>query len=197
MARFIAIEGPDKVGKATQSKRLALYLEARGVKVVRVEIPFHDGITYRIIYWMLRNGQAVRFPNLFQVAHFLNKVIYQAILMPWHWFTVDYVVLDRWKLSSVVYGSAGKANSKWIRFLYDLLMAVDHTIILMGEAFRSDRPDDSYESHKKMQQDVRIGYVEAANASPADHTVVNVVPNDNREDVHRRVLKVLIDKGVV
>jgi thymidylate kinase len=195
-AKFIVFEGPDKVGKATQSKRLEVFLGAQGKDVKRVEVPFHDFFTYHTLYWMLRKGHAVTYPNMFQTIQFVNKFAYQVVVLPWHWLLCDYVVFDRWSLSSIIYGAAGGANQSWVKFLARFLVRARHTVILMGPAFKSDRKDDSYEAHTKLQEDVRVGYMSAAAQLPNVTLVVNT-PGAEREETHKRIVRTLLQKGAL
>ena len=109
-AKLVVIEGPDRVGKETQALRLQVFLEAKGLRVKSVEVPFRDYSTYYVIYWMLRSGSAVRWPNAFQTIQFLNKLSYQTFFFLFHLCVCDYVIFDRWTLSSKVYGPAGGAS---------------------------------------------------------------------------------------
>jgi thymidylate kinase len=193
-AKFIAFEGADRVGKATQSKRLATYLMAQGNDVAHVEIPIRDGVTHGLIYWMLRNGHALTKPNLFQTVHFVNKFLYQAVIMPFHWMTCDYVILDRWKMSSIAYGGSGGANERWVKFMAGILKDVTHTVILDGLPYRSEDKADTYEANKELQETVRKKY---RILSAWDRRSTIVFTEDDREAVHQKVLKALDNKDVL
>jgi hypothetical protein len=84
-ATLIAVEGADRVGKCTQSTSIVKMFNDMHRRARRIEIPFNDRLTYKVIYWMLRNGLAKKTPNLFQFVQFLNKFLFQVVVLPWLW----------------------------------------------------------------------------------------------------------------
>lgn len=189
-ATIIAIEGPDKVGKQTQTNMLTDALRRDKHKVKLVEVPVKSLLTYRLIYWMLRNGYAKTFPNLFQTVQFFNKWFFQFRLLFMRW-TNDFIVFDRWSLSAVVYGDAGGANRRYNRFLYKFLREPDATIILVGAA-RSGEVTDAYEKDNQLQSDVRWGYASWFMEHPKGFALVDNI--GTREEVHQRIMKALNDR---
>jgi thymidylate kinase len=196
-ARFIAIEGPDKVGKTTQATKLVSSLGPTGA--VKVKVPFNDGITHRLIYWMLKNGTAMSCPNIFQTIQFLNKFLCQAFLMPWCWLMNDFVVVDRWMASFIVYGKAGGANELWTSFLSLFLVRPYHTVVMMGPCYasRNERKDDVYESDDVMQKCVRDGYVSLLHGKHDCSFVMTGCQPDDREGVHGQIVAALRKKDVL
>ncbi len=184
--KIIALEGCDKVGKATQSNMLAHSLRRYGDKVALVEIPFRDEFTRPLIYWMLRNGKAKTYPNLFQFVQFLNKLMFQWTVLLWLRLTCAYVVLDRWSLSAIVYGDATGVNPTLNRLLYWLLESPDVTVVLHGTSFKRKSVDDVYEKDSALQLAVRRGYYDWVQEHPSDHELI-----DNQgtvDEVHERIL---------
>lgn len=189
-AKLVAIEGPDKVGKQTQSEMLAHALRRYGDRVKLVEIPFNDGLTYRLIYRMLRSGQAKRWPNTFQLVQFFNKLLFQWTYLLWLRLVCDVVVLDRWSLSSIVYGDATGVNRTFNRVLYWLLVRPKVTVVLHGSSFRrSTTTDDSYEKDTDLQKAVRRGYYEWTQEHPGDHDLVD--NQGTRDQVHERIVHIV------
>jgi|SRR6478609_902978 len=186
LAKLIVVEGPDKVGKQTQSRYLSHVLGRYGDRTALVEVPFNDRVTYRLIYRMLKNGQAKDYPNLFQFVQFLNKFIFQWTVLLWLRLTCDFVVLDRWKLSAIVYGDATGVNPTFNRFLYSMLKNADDTVILHGSSFKRQEVDDVYEKDNSLQATVRRGYYEWAQEHPEDHHLIN--NQGSRDEVHARIL---------
>lgn len=194
MAKIIAIEGPDRVGKATQTSLLVDHLKSKppftrfGVMyytdATSVEVPV-KGFLHSTIYYMLRNGLAKRCPNLFQIVQSLNKFWFQIFHLK-H-FNVDYVILDRWKLSTYVYGKATEVHPILLRVFDYLLVEPDVTIILGGSA-QVDEARDSYERDSELQRLVRTTYAKIANEKDK-HFVINA--NQTREAVHNDIVNVL------
>lgn len=191
LAKIIAIEGPDKSGKMTQTRMLTASLRKKGNKVALVEVPVKDSLTYSLIYKMLANGTAKSWPNVFQTLQFLNKLIFQLTQLLWLRLTNDFIVFDRWSLSALVYGDAGGSSSFLNNVYYWLLTRPAVTIVLRGATFkRSSEADDTYEKDAALQLLVRLGYHDWARNNPEDHVVV-----DNRaekEEVHKRIMRALV-----
>lgn len=172
-AKLIAIEGADRTGKATQSKQLAHALRMYGDRAVRVEVPFNDKVTHGLIYWMLHNGLAKRWPNLFQFVQFMNKFVLQVTYLLFLRMTCDFVVLDRWSLSAIVYGDATGVNRTFNRLLYHLLVRPHVTVVLHGPSFKRNTVADVYEKDSDLQKNVRRGYYDWVQAHPSDHELVD------------------------
>ena len=187
LARIIALEGADRVGKQTQTIMLCDTLRSYGKKVKLVEVPVNDHLTYNMIYGMLRNGWAKSLPNLFQFVQFMNKLLFQWTRLIWLRLFYDVVILDRWKLSSIVYGDATGANKTFNRILYFFLKSPEKTIVLHGPSFKKAADgDDVYEKDSELQLAVKEGYFYWVEDHIEDHeTVDNQGP---KELVHERVL---------
>lgn len=186
LAKLVAIEGPDKMGKQTQSHMLTHSLRRYGDRVKLVEVPFNDRLTHKLIYFMLRNGQAKKYPNLFQFVQFLNKFIFQWTVLLWLRLTCAAVVLDRWSLSAIVYGDATGVNPTFNRLLYHLLAKPSVTVVLHGPSYKRKTVDDVYEKDSALQVAVRKGYYDWVQDHPSDHDLI-----DNQgtvEEVHERIM---------
>lgn len=195
MAKLIAICGPDKVGKETQSKMLTAYLRSNGFKVAHFEIPYNDYFTHKIIYWMLRNGLAKTYPGLFQLIQFMNKRIFERFVLSKVEHENDYVILDRWSLSALIYGLATGVNKQSCRDQFQKLKTPDATIVLMGKAM-SDKKDDSYEADNYIQRRVRELYTDWAEDNKALGCAL-IHASGNRGEVHYAIIDSLKDMGVL
>ncbi len=192
-AKLIAVEGPDKHGKATQSRLLTNSLICHGNKSVLVEVPF-KGLTHKIIYWMLKNSLAKRFSNVFQFIQFLNKLTFQIFVLPVLMLINDYIVLDRWSLSAIVYGDATGVNKTFNRFLYHLLVKPDMTLVMHGRSFKRAGNSDTYEKDASLQDAVKKGYFEWAISHHENHEIIS--NHDEVEDVQQRILCTLAHAGI-
>lgn len=187
--KVLVFEGPDKSGKETQSRLTVETLRKQGARVIRVEVPCRSARwTHGLIYWMLRNGWAKRLPNAFQAVQFLNKLSFQLLDLPAMLRDHDVVVLDRWSLSSIVYGDATGVHRGFNRLLSRLLRKPDRTIVFAERSYRRDsEQDDSYEKDTDLQARVRAGYREWA-STHADHFLVD--NSRSVDEVHREVINV-------
>lgn len=191
-ATIVAIEGGDRRGKATQSIKLVDALRERGHKVTRVEVPVRSPVTYRLIYWMLRNGLAKKFPTLFQFVQFMNKFMFQVTRLSFLERMYDFIVFDRWALSACVYGAASGVSREFNDRLYDMLRRPDMTFVLSGERCfaRADTPD-SYEADAEFQQRVDAMY-KASALRLLDGGSCCVIPcEQDKEVIHTKVLSEL------
>lgn len=190
----IAFEGPDQVGKTTQSNMLLERLKLCGLKAKRVKVPINDVVLFRLIYWMLGNSLAKKFPMLFQFLQFKNKFLWQLFVKPFLSLKYDILVLDRWAPSSVVYGSAEGLPKGYVMFLYNRLFKPDATVVFHGVTRkRKGMEEDSYEKDSKLQIAVRNAYVDWAN------THVQTVLIDNtgeKQEVHERIMNKLGPHGL-
>lgn len=192
-ATIVAVEGPDKVGKATQSKMLVDSLEASGYKAICVEVPIKSAFTYRIIYAMLKSGSAKRFPNLFQFVQFMNKFTFQVFKLWWMRFVYHYIVFDRWKTSTNVYGKVTNVSSWAAGIIDSLLRGADVTLVLLGKNFNKG-DGDSYESDSRLQERVAKLY---ALVSLVDDDAVAIDNRGDREIVHKRIINLLRSRNML
>jgi thymidylate kinase len=156
-AKMIAIEGPDCVGKETQSKLLFEHLSSCGYKVARVEVPVNDGITHKLIYWMLKNKLAKNLPSVFQFVQALNKIGFFLFKLKKLLRENDYLILDRWILSAYVYGTVTNVPRLLNNLFYFFVRDVNAYVVLVGQPFNRTGLDD-YEKDTKLQKDVRMQY---------------------------------------
>lgn len=193
-AKIVVIEGPDRCGKATQSRLLKEYIERRGMFVKIVEVPIRSAVTYKLIYWMLQNGTAKKYPKAFQVIQFLNRKIFQKFKLPSLQRFYDVLIFDRWSLSTVVYGAATGVPVDFTLKLSDWLQKPDHTFIFIGRSFPHEA-EDIYESDTNLQDNVRMLYSQWAADNPDVCTVVN--SRQEKKKIAKMIRSVLADKGIL
>lgn len=191
--KVICIEGHDKSGKETQTNMLYDVL-SKHHSVTLVEVPA-KGLTHKAIYWMLSNKTARRFPNTFQFVQFINKLSFQLLVLPTLKAMSDYVILDRWSLSAIVYGDATGVNRHFNRFLYSMLAKPDVTLVMTGKSFTRSGTDDEYEKDNDLQRAVKGGYLDWVMRNRDDHELVNNVAS--KDEVHASVVGVLTQKGFI
>lgn len=193
-AIVIAVEGPDRVGKATQTRILRDRLRLSAKKVALCEVPI-KGAFYDTIYWMLKNGSAKRFPNLFQLVQSLNKYWFQTFRLRTLVRECDYVILDRWKLSTQVYGICTGAK-RWLLKIFDrLLIEPDATVILFGRP-QVDEVRDVYEKDSDLQHRVKRRYIlEGMLGDPDRVRLINA--NLSREEVASMIWSALKESNFI
>lgn len=184
----VSIEGPDRVGKQTQTKLLGAALATHWAfnNVGMIETPIKYGRTYNKIYDMLRDGTAKKYPSAFQGLQVLNRLQYQETFLREFMKEYDAFVFDRWNASSYAYGRASGLSAEEVRCLTELVADVDLTIILDGDPFPKSSLDD-YEKDNAMQKRVREYYYEWAKSQPTKGCVYSVNANDTIESVHNAI----------
>jgi thymidylate kinase len=156
-ANIICFEGMDGVGKSTQIKILADNLKIRGLQTAVVKLPRYDKWTGKLILRMLRSGSVEKFPNLFQVIQWFDKILFQVFDLPKLLKNNDYVLFDRWLASMWVYGLASGANHRLTTWLVDWLVNPDLTCLFEGNSKRR-KAQDYYESNVTLQKSVKLHY---------------------------------------
>lgn len=194
MAKFIAIEGPDRCGKATQATLLRSHLQDLGYKVASVEVPVDDGFTHRIIYWMLRNGLAKMFPLPFQLLQVINRRIFQGVALMFHEDECDFVVADRWSASTYAYGRAAGLHPRILSALCSASRRPDYTFVLLGNSHLHEA-EDTFESDGNLQSRVRNAYVEWASCHGSECSVLDC--NQDRGLIAAEIVLVLQTLGMV
>lgn len=186
--RFIAFEGPDKVGKETQSRMAHEILRCRGVRAARVEVPYAKSVvTHTIIYWMLRSGWAKRLPNIFQMVQFLNKLSFQLFYLPRLCKENDIVIFDRWGLSATTYGAATGVSPRLDMFMQSFVKKPHMTFVFAERSFRrKNAKDDSYEQDNELQTKVRDLYKRWALDHPEDHVLID--NSKSLMEIHEEVI---------
>ena len=139
------------------TKLLKSYLLDRGFKVATFEVPLRSNFTYDLIYSMLNNGLAKKLPKLFQFLQYLNRQIFQWTELSSIEKDYDYIIMDRWSLSTIVYGNATGVPQDFTQNLYNKLKLPDYTIVLVGKS-HEHKPEDDYESDNSLQTKVRELY---------------------------------------
>lgn len=181
----IAIEGPDRVGKATQAKMLGHALMGcgpynRDIPTTKTpwwgnkvfEVPWDDGPIYDEIYRMLEDGTAMKYPVVFQTLHAANRRIFQARELADHASWAEVAILDRWTLSTRVYGTCDGVPVETTERILDGVIEPDLTFVFDGEPFPKDNLD-SYESNNEFQQRVRAEYLTWCDRDPSKYVKIN------------------------
>lgn len=194
MSKVIVVEGPDRVGKATQVELLKKTLSGKNKSVSTIEVPLKSNLIYYVIYWMLSNGMAKRFPRLFQWFQYFNRQIFQWTILPKLEKSFDYIIMDRWSLSTVVYGTATGVSKEFTEKLTDRLRKPDFTIILLGPSHKHEA-EDVYESDVDLQKRVRDLYRDWSMSNSQASSIFDC--SAPREILHSKILQKLEDVGII
>jgi len=194
-AKVIAIEGRDRIGKATQTGKLMETFTNNGKRAVLFEFPLRETMTGRAIYRALESGWVKRWPLSFQALHLVNKLLPQIMCLPYLLLTQDYIVLDRWNASSLVYGKVSGVPAWFSRFTSEVLIDPDLILVLDGPGHGIPGTGDAYERDQAFQERIRAGYLAEAAQNPRTHVVIDAMGPP--ETVHIRVMNALVDRDLV
>jgi thymidylate kinase len=157
MAKLICFEGPDGVGKTTQAKILEDILLNKEYKVKYYKLPSKTFFG-NLVYKYLKNGIARKYPNYFQLINFFDKSLFYIRHLLFSKY--DYILLDRWKLSSLVYGESDNGKKWFLKFLYNITKTPDLTLIFFGNNFLDKREEkDDYEKDTEFNEKIKNLYL--------------------------------------
>jgi thymidylate kinase len=159
IAKLITLEGIDSCGKSTQASLLHRHFVSRRLRSKLVKFPYDDVVTHRVIYGMLANGLAKRYPTAFQAIQFVNKLLFQLFVLPWLLVSKDVIVFDRWTMSAKAYGAALGVSRFVTHTLNHVLMRPTMTVLITGPKRPRSGVPDSYEADDLFQKRVHDEYV--------------------------------------
>jgi dTMP kinase len=183
---LIALEGADRVGKQTQSKLLEEALNSKGFRATVEEIPYNDGVTHPEIYRMLKDGSVNRATEAFQTLQGVNRRFFQHSYLPNLAGHFDVVVLDRWNLSTRVYGAASGVSEDTTGIILHGIVDPDLVIVLDGKPFPKAGLD-VWEADTEFQRTVREGYRNWCERDPQRY--VKIDANGTKMQVHEQILE--------
>jgi thymidylate kinase len=182
---IVAIEGADRVGKATQAKLAVEALNDKLIPATLHEIPHDDAITYPEIYRMLRDGAVRTHPIVFQTLHGINRRFFQSKTLPSLIEDFEIILLDRWTLSTRVYGEAdGVSREQTAEILRDIVEP-DLTLVLDGPAWPKEGLD-VLEADDAYQEKVRSLYRVWCAEHP--ERIVKIDAGRDRNTIHYDIL---------
>lgn len=186
--KIICFDAPDLRGKTTQSKLCVKALKDVGYKSLYVKIPSkYNFITYNLIYWMLNNGLALKLPYTFHILQFINKFLFQILILPILSLFYDIIVFDRWAISALVYGRATNVNNTLNQFFYDCMLKPNITFILTRDIIQNNREHNSYDDDRSLQDNVKFGYRELV-INDKTNKIKAIDASGTIEQVHLQVL---------
>jgi thymidylate kinase len=186
---IVAIEGPDRVGKATQAAKLEEALTAHKHKATVEEVPYDDGVTHRQIYRMLHSGAVNEHPIVFQTLQGANRRYFQRNFLPTLATHYDVLILDRWTLSTRVYGEASGVSRATTDAILEGVIDPDLTLVFDGQPFPKEGLD-VWEGDLEFQRKVRELYLHAV-TSAGDH-FVKIDATQSKDEVHQACLEAVL-----
>lgn len=211
--KFIVIEGTDAAGKATQTKLLADYLRSMGKTVKTFSCPDYENVTGKLIIQALKGEKKLDILTL-QMLFAANRYEFvPELFAQCKKDKIDYLIADRYVISSIVYGDAYAETHKsdrpgqFIAVINDRLPQPDLSILLdvsVEESFRR-RPErrDSFETDKEFLHNVRLEYLRKFSLDASGKmkivtaTPVHTKPSRSIDEIHQMVIECLREMSIV
>lgn len=195
--KIIALEGLDKSGKATQTKLLTERLIKDGLKVYASEFHRYDTPTGELIMkWLTKEWDVDQ--ATVELIMSADKQAQQKMFAQLESDGIDVLVLDRYTLSQVSYGSANGMDLDWIvqiqKFMrkpdIDIIIDIPAEVSMIRKGKHNNGENDRYESNCKMLNDVRINYKYLSTAYSAPKK--RVVDGERTiEEIHCNIYQVV------
>lgn len=181
MPILIAFEGPDSSGKTTQKELLTQRLIDSGYHVESYKCPNASKPFGKKIYEMLSTGSALKFPTFFQILQFFDKLgLNQKLQERSIESHADFVIIDRWVLSSLVYGRS-TGVSKILLKIMSMYIQSPHITIYSKLNF-SRQLNDEYDKDVLLQERVRLFYEKySKDSSVTGHLIKLETPGTEEE----------------
>lgn len=155
---MISIEGIDASGKETQAKLLNEYLKDQGFKTLLLSFPRYGTTVGKVIRDWLDNK--VQLTN--ETFHMLMEADRIEFCKEIENSNYDFIILDRYTLSNVVYGISKGISKKWLMSLQEPVIQPDLTFVLdipvsVSKARKSGR--DKHEKDDSLLTKARATYL--------------------------------------
>lgn len=195
--KIIALEGLDKSGTFSQTGLLQNKLQSLGYKVQNGEFHNYASPTGKLIMDWLTNKWDVDQTTI-ELIMAADKQTSQTWFKKLEDKGIDFLILDRYTLSQIVYGLASGSDERWISSLQkymrkpdiDIVIDIPAEVSMRRKGKHNNGENDRYESDVKMLQEVReiYKYISTEYSAP-----VKEVVNGERSihDVHDEIFKIV------
>ncbi|WP_426455445.1 dTMP kinase (plasmid) [Paenibacillus sp. S-38] len=199
--KIIAFEGLDASGKATQTAMLVQKLKDQGHLTATIAFPRYDQPIGTLIRQWLQGEVSLTT----EAAHMLYEADRQDFMC---WIDryeqtgIDYLVIDRYTLSNLAFGTARDVNLDWLQGLQNKIRQPDITFVLDVSPKTSfkRRPErqDKNEKDFSLLLRSRMAYRSLAKTLPydSDQLIFMLDANGSPEAIHEAVMT-FIDNGFV
>lgn len=185
--KIIGIEGLDKSGKHTVSKAITQYLKNKGFKVQHSEFHRYDTPTGKLIMDWLTNEWDVS-QHTIELIMAADKQAQQEWIQSLENEGYDYLILDRYTRSQIVYGIVNGMDKMWLSEIQNYLRKPDMELYIdipadvsmQRKGKHNNGENDRYESDKEMLERVRSLYLFMTDK---DHKVEKIEGNQELEHV--------------
>jgi len=176
--KIIAFEGLDKSGKNTSANHLVNYLKDKGSKVVIMDFHQYESPTGKLIMQYLQGTYDVSKETI-ELIMAADKQAKQDYFNQLNKEGIDYLILDRYTGSQLVYSKSLGNDEEWIKSLISKMISPDLEIILdvppevsmARKGKHNNGENDKYESDFKLLTMVRENYLKYVEESDNRYVV--------------------------
>lgn len=190
--KFIVLYGVNRVGKSTQQRLLAHYLESQGYSVELVKYPVYSASpSGRYINSILRKGkhkdvsveqrQIWYAANRHQFQPTLKKMLEKG----------DWVVAEDYIGTGIAWGLAEGTDEDWLNAINKFLVSADLEILIDGESFKTARePGHYHEEDSDLLERARRAHLTLARQYGWPIIAANQLP----DKVHAQIVNLVMTK---
>ncbi len=184
---IIAFEGIDACGKETQAGMLLKSWRQGPCQLL--SYPNYHSLTGRVIKELLQTENPD--PVVLQSLMLVNRLEDQKNFFDWKKESKNLLLLDRYSLSGLVYGTQDGLDIDWLVDIHSRVHFPDLWIVLdisVEESFRR-RPkrEDQYEANRDRLEEVRELYLDYSNQWPSAHIIDGTQSPDEIHAIVRRL----------
>ncbi|MBI3495316.1 hypothetical protein HY065_01680 [Candidatus Berkelbacteria bacterium] len=184
--KFIVLYGPNRVGKSTQQKLLAHYLQSQGHDVETVKYPVYDAApSGRYLNAILRKGARKDISTEeMQLWYTVNRHQFQSKLTKML-ESGTWVVAEDYIGTGIAWGMVEGADITWLETINQFLLAADLEILLDGPSFATARESGhKHEDNDELLERARASHLNLAKRydwpiiaanQPPDHVHAQIV----------------------
>ncbi|MFH1048904.1 MAG: hypothetical protein V1732_04545 [Patescibacteria group bacterium] len=162
--KFIVFYGINNLGKTTQAKMLADYLNKKNIKAEYLKYAIYDlEPAGKLINEYLRSGNPNNFsPREFQLLQYINKVNFENILKEKLNKGIS-VIAEDYSGTSIAWGAGAGVDRALLEYLYSFIYKEDLAILFDGERFTgSIEKNHKHENDGALTARVRQVHLELA-----------------------------------
>lgn len=191
---IVAFEGPDGIGKSTQSELLANKLRSQGFKVYSEHFPRYETPIGGLIGDILKGNAPMPSFEAMQMLYAADQTSFSDKLFELLKEKYDYVILDRYYLSTIVYYCTKKGDKN----LYPTVLGwqtgiipPDLTIVMTSDKTINDKEKykdlDEFEKDTQFMKNINKNYVSFAKILRGSRPLEIVHSDGTIEEVGKRI----------
>lgn len=184
--KVIAFEGVDFTGKSTQVSLLRDYLVRKGLDVKVESFPRYDSPIGKMILDRLISGKGSK--ETLSLLFELDRYLFEEEN---HY--CDVLLLDRYNLSNLAYGTASGVDMEWLRTIQLYQLQPDLNIILYAPledlVDRRYLPRDKFEADTEFLERVNRNYYDLA-VRYSDNSVI-IQANKTVPEIHDQIKSIV------